>query len=75
MASDKAIARRWGAAIRERRLHLGMSAQDLANAVKVTRQAVYQWEDGETMPTPARQVAIATALNLPVRILFSLEAA
>jgi transcriptional regulator with XRE-family HTH domain len=75
MADDKRIARRWGAAIRERRLHRRMTVPELAAAVGVTRQAVYQWEDGLTMPTPQRQVAIAKALDIPVRLLFSLEAA
>lgn len=71
MAGTKRLARKWGGAIRAQRMRQGMSVQDLAEAVGVTRQAVYQWEDGETVPSPERHVAIANVLGIHPHLLFT----
>lgn len=66
-----ALRRRWGQAITERRTELGVTRHELAAAVGVTDQAVGTWERGEAAPTPARQVAIAHALEVPWAHLFT----
>ena len=52
-----------GEHIRTRRLALGMSQGDLAQAVNVTQGAVSQWESGLTKPTLDTLVRIAKVLD------------
>ncbi len=69
--TDDQLAKKWGSAIRAQRHDRGMSAQDLATEVGVTRQAVYQWESGSTLPTDSKRPAIAEALGIHMAILFA----
>lgn len=69
--SDRRIARRWGAAIRAQRRRQGMTVAELAEAVGVSRPSVYDWENGDATPSPERHVAIADALNIHPRLLFT----
>lgn len=61
----------WSARMRARRLELGLRLDDIAAAVGVTRQAVYEWEHG-VGPGPLRQHAIAKVLKVRPGVLFRL---
>lgn len=53
--------------IREGRLHLGMTEQAFANAVRVSRGAVQQWEKpGGTAPKRSNQHRVAEVLGISV---------
>lgn len=56
--------------MRQRKL-LGMSRTDLAEAVGVTRQAIQQWEQGNTYPHPTKHLTIASALTIHPANLFT----
>lgn len=58
------------AAAREQR---GMTQQDLAEKLYVTRQAVSRWENGETEPSVDMRKLIATVLDVPVIQLFDID--
>ena len=57
-------------AAREQR---GMTQQDLAEKLYVTRQAVSRWENGETEPSVDMRKLIATVLDVPVIQLFDID--
>lgn len=62
--------------IRSNRLRLGLTEQQLANRVGVTRAAVQQWErEGGTAPKRAKQAAVAQALGITVAELMCIEVA
>ena len=52
--------------IAELRLKKGMSQDELAEKVFVTRQAVSRWETGETKPTPEDVDRLGEALSDPL---------
>ncbi len=52
--------------IRQARTSLGMTQQDLANAVSATRGAVAQWESGDIQPRRSTLAAIARAASSDV---------
>lgn len=56
--------------IRERRLRLGMSQNDLAIAVGVTAPAITQWEGGKTEPRGENRERLAEALQCQVSDLY-----
>ena len=58
------------AAAREQR---GMTQQDLAEKLYVTRQAVSRWETGETEPSVDMRKLIAAVLDVPVIQLFDID--
>ena len=58
------------AAAREQR---GMTQQDLAEKLYVTRQAVSRWENGETEPSVDMRKLIAAVLDVPVIQLFDID--
>jgi DNA-binding XRE family transcriptional regulator len=58
-----------GALIRERRTSLGLSQEQLAERVGVTRQSVQQWESGQTGPKRKLIEKVAWALELSVSAL------
>lgn len=60
------------AAAREQR---GMTQQELAEKLYVTRQAVSRWENGETEPGIDMRKLIANVLDMPVAQLLDLEVA
>ncbi len=55
-----------GKNIRAARLRLGISQEELGAAVKVTGQAVSQWERGETVPEVEKVPTLAKKLGVPV---------
>lgn len=59
--------------IRARRKQLGLSEQQLADKVGVSRGAVQQWELGKTAPKRGNQQAVADALGISVADLMALE--
>ena len=52
--------------IREGRKRLGMTEQQFADAIGVSRGAVQQWERGTTLPKRDHQIAIARKLGTSV---------
>ena len=51
-----------------------LSIAELAAAVDVKRQAVWEWENGLTRPSPAHQRKLVKVLNLtPAELLQALE--
>lgn len=56
--------------IREARMKIPLTQQQLADAVGVSAQSVSQWERGETEPAPKHRSAIASALRADIRWLF-----
>lgn len=62
--------------IKSQRQRLGMTEQQLADRVGVTRAAVQQWErEGGTAPKRSKQTAVADALGISVLDLMGIEAA
>ena len=55
-----------------RKLH-GMTQEDLADAVGVTRQSVAQWESGKTCPNLTQSKAIADAFGVTLDDLANFE--
>ena len=61
--------------IKSQRQRLGMTEQQLADKVGVTRAAVQQWErEGGTAPKRSKQTAVADALGISVSDLMGIEA-
>lgn len=52
--------------IKQGRLRLGMTEQQFADLVGVTRGSVQQWERGTTAPNRGRQAGVADALGITV---------
>lgn len=64
------VAYHWGRKIAAQRELVGMSRPELAEAVGVTRTAVYRWEMGDTHCHPRNHLAVARALKVPPVHLF-----
>jgi transcriptional regulator with XRE-family HTH domain len=59
-----------GAKVRERRLLLGMSQRQLADAIGLTFQQVQKYENGTNRIDAARLAALSQALNVPPQWFF-----
>ena len=57
----------------ETREQRGMTQQELASKLYVTRQAVSRWENGETEPSVDMRKLIATVLDIPAIRLFDID--
>jgi transcriptional regulator with XRE-family HTH domain len=66
----KVIDRRVAARIRERRLAVGMTQQQLARLIGVAFQQAHKYEHGISRVTAGRLFYIATALQTPVGYFF-----
>jgi transcriptional regulator with XRE-family HTH domain len=55
-----------GQRLKELRLEAGLSQIQLAKLMGVTRNAVSQWESGETQPTTKRLASLARTFNVPI---------
>ena len=60
-----------GDRIRSRRIRLGLRQLDLANALRVSAQAVSKWERGENAPDLALLPKLARLLDLSLDTLLS----
>lgn len=60
---DEITAVRWGEAIRERRVLLGMTQEELAAKVGTRQATVSRWERGERVPSHHFLPRIAAALK------------
>jgi transcriptional regulator with XRE-family HTH domain len=58
--------------IRTNRLKLGLTEQQLADRVGVSRGSVQQWEKGKTAPKRGNQDAVAAALGIDKALLMGL---
>lgn len=59
--------------LRELRQKRGLSQEELADAIGVTRISVYKWEKGQTLPTVDKAYALANALKTSVHELMGEE--
>lgn len=59
--------------IREGRVRLGLTEQQFADAVGVSRGAVQQWERGTTAPKRNNQAAVARKLGISVPQLMGID--
>jgi transcriptional regulator with XRE-family HTH domain len=66
------ILRLWGRNIEFGRKAVGLTQEQLATCVGVSRQAVGTWEAGQSAPTDAHRVRIAEVLHQDVYRLFPL---
>ncbi|WP_288071554.1 zinc ribbon domain-containing protein [Adlercreutzia caecimuris] len=57
----------------ETREQRGMTQQELASKLYVTRQAISRWENGETEPSVDMRKLIATVLDIPAIRLFDID--
>jgi transcriptional regulator with XRE-family HTH domain len=64
---DRRVARR----IRERRLHVGMTQNELARILGVAFQQAHKYEHGISRVSAGRLYHIATALGAPVEYFFA----
>lgn len=60
--------------IRTNRLRLGLTEQQLAERVGVSRGSVQQWEKGSTAPKRGNQDAVAAALGIDKALLMGMQA-
>lgn len=60
--------------IRTHRLRLGLTEQQLADRVGVSRGSVQQWEKGVTAPKRGNQDAVAAALGIDKALLMGMHA-
>lgn len=60
-----------GAKVRERRILLGMSQRQLADAIGLTFQQVQKYENGTNRIDAARLAALSNALNVPPQWFFA----
>jgi len=60
-----------GAAVRTRRVELGMSQTDLANAVGITFQQIQKYENGANRVSASRLWQFAAVLSVPVDSFFA----
>ena len=54
----------WGDNIQTRRLHVGLTQEQLAAELKVSVNSVRAWEQGRDEPRTTKKVAIAYALGV-----------
>jgi transcriptional regulator with XRE-family HTH domain len=75
MSSDgvKSIDRRVACRIRERRLRVGMTQQQLAERIGVAFQQAHKYERGISRVTAGRLYYIAAALQSPISYFFTAE--
>jgi transcriptional regulator with XRE-family HTH domain len=66
---DLRVARR----IRERRLRIGMTQQQLARSIGVAFQRTHKYERGMSRVSAGRLYHIATALQAPIDYFFATE--
>lgn len=61
---------KWGEAIRDARLRLGLTTTQLGALVGTSAQTIWNWESGKSAPRPHHQAALAQALQVPWHELF-----
>ena len=71
--STAAIDDHVGARIRERRIMLGLTQQQLAELIGVTYQQAHKYERGISRVSAGRLFHIATALGVPVEYFFAAD--
>lgn len=76
--TDEAIRRRWGQNLVDTMATQGITPKrlviDLAQlGVEVSTSSISQWCKGDVAPGPSKMIALARALHVPARMLFSLD--
>ena len=59
--------------VKEKRTEKGLTQQDLATALQVSRQTISYIENGQKKPTILLALRLAEKLGIPVEKLFELE--
>ncbi len=67
----QAVDRKVGEAIRNRRKNLGLSQEDLAEAVKISPQQIWKYETGGSRISASKLYDVARALRVPIAYFFS----
>lgn len=70
IVGDPTLAK-WGRNIALLRERMGLSQQELAEAIGVRYPTVWRWEHGKMEPRRHHKAAIAAELNTAVEVLFS----
>ena len=65
MADEKAEQAALGNLIRQKRQARGLSQEQLAQQLEVSRQAVAKWESGKGFPSAERLLYLAQVLDIP----------
>ncbi len=60
------ISKDIGGNIAQIRKAKGKTAEQMAEALRVSRQTISKWENGDTVPDAYRMIDIATYLDVPV---------
>ena len=66
MDKGELYRREFGKKLRDMRRLMGLTQQDLAEALNVSSQAVSKWERGKAFPNMSKMPAIAKLLNTEV---------
>ena len=69
MADEKAEQAALGNLIRQKRQARGLSQEQLAQQLEVSRQAVAKWESGKGFPSAERLLYLAQVLDIPAEAL------
>ena len=75
MAEEKREEQTLSDLIRARRMALGLSQEELAEKLNVSRQAVAKWESGKSFPASERLLELCRVLEIPAEQLLHQEAA
>lgn len=70
---DEELIKKFGKAVRAKRLSKNLSQQALANNAEVELSQIYRIEHGKINPTLSTINAIANALEIPLKNLFDFE--
>lgn len=68
------VLAKWGANIGAAREALGMTQQELAEALEVSYPTVWRWEKGKMEPRRQQKQALANLLHRPINDLFPMAA-
>lgn len=60
----------WGARIRQRRLELGLTQVQVAEAAALSQRSLSAYESNDVLPPARRQTRIAAALDIAPEALF-----
>jgi transcriptional regulator with XRE-family HTH domain len=63
--------RQFAESLKEARAGAGLTMEQLADQLRVSRQAVGQWEDGSTSPQGPARIVLSQIFNVPLDLVDS----